>query len=145
MPTQRSIELNPVSALGYANLSAHLTPAGRYREALEAADRALQLTPGNIGAQVSRATAQLLSEEAAKALEQGESIERAAYRLYLRALANFSLDQMPESDAALAALTEQYSDRNGFEIACVHAWRVKPMKRLRGSNACLMTGSRILG
>ena len=121
--TKRSIELNPISAIGYANLSAHLSRAGRYREAHSAADKALQLTPGNIGAQVNGATALLLSEEAVKALEQGELVERVPYRLYLQALANFSLGRLVEADAALTALTEQFSDRNGFEIACVHAWR----------------------
>ena len=126
--TEQSIQLNPISAVGYANLAAHLSRAGRYREALEAAGTALELTPGNIGAQVNRAIALLLVEQPARALEQSESVGREAYRLYVQALAHHSLGQSGAADTVLEELIAGYSDRNGFEIAGVYAWRGEPGK-----------------
>ncbi len=120
--TTRSIELNPISTTGYVNLSDQLTRAGRHTDAIAAASKALELTPGSVSAQANLALAYLLAEQPEEALAAAERINWRFFQLLARALAHHDLGNGKESDAAFAAMLDEYSDSRAFYIATAFAW-----------------------
>jgi adenylate cyclase len=121
--TQRSLALNPVSAVGYVNLSDQLTHAGRPADAVEAARKAIELAPGNSAAKVNLAGAYLLAEQPEMAIEVAEQFDWPFYELLINAMAYNDLGRFDESNDALLVMTDQYADVRAFRIAAVHAWR----------------------
>ena len=124
--TRRSLALNPVSAVGYVNLSDQLTHAGRPADAAEAAEaarKAIELAPGNSTAKVNLAAAYLLAEQPEMAIEVAEQFDWAFYELFINAMAYNDLGRFDESNDALLVMTDQYANDRAFRIAAVHAWR----------------------
>jgi serine/threonine-protein kinase len=121
--TQKGLALNPVSAIGYANLSDQLGHAGRPADAVEAARKAIELAPGNSIAKVNLAGAYLLGEQPEMAIEVAEQFDWPFYELFIHALAYDDLGRFDESNDALVMMMEQYADDRAFRIAAVHAWK----------------------
>ena len=97
--------------------------ASRPFEAIEAARKAVELTPGNATARVNLAAAYLLAEQPEKAIEEVDKVDWDLYQLSIKTLAYHMLDQATESDDALIQMTERYANARALRIASVHAWR----------------------
>ena len=121
--TNKSIERNPLSASAFSNLSDQLYQGRRFADAIDAATRSLQLSPGHPSAIVNLAAAQVFAEEPAGALETVAGIEIRFYLLFVEALAQFDLGHQAKADEALAALTMEYADHRAAYVAAIHAYR----------------------
>lgn len=121
--TNQSVSQNPLSASAYNNLSDQLYQAGRYRDAIESASRALQLAPESTGATVNLAISQILAEEPGAALTSIASLDVPFYVFFIEALARFDLGERQAADAALASLAEDYPDQRAAYIAAIYAYR----------------------
>ncbi len=120
---KRSIVLNPVTTVGYSNLSDMLARAGRPIDAIKAAQKAIELAPGNLIARVNLAAAYLLAEQTEKALEEVETVDWRFAQLLIRSLAYHTLGQTAQSDEALSQLADEFGGTNAFSIAMVYSWR----------------------
>jgi tetratricopeptide (TPR) repeat protein len=143
--TRRSITLNPVAAAGYINLSDQLSHARRYAESIEAANRALELSPGHPTAMVNLAVSHVLNDEPGEALRVAESIDMPFYREFLSALASFDLGQLAASDAALSAVIEGYADQRASYVAVILARRGETDQAFDWLQRAIDEGQRILG
>jgi TolB-like protein/Flp pilus assembly protein TadD len=121
--TRQSLRLNPVSSTGYSNLSDQLTHAGKPIEAIAAAEKSVELSPGNATGQLNLAIAYLLAEQPERALEEAAKVDWPFYNRFVEVAAWSDLGRRAESDAMLAELIENYSDRRSLRIASLHAWR----------------------
>lgn len=120
---ERSIMLNPVTTVGYSNLSDLLARAGRPIDAIKAAQKGIELAPGNLVARVNLAGAYLLAEQPKKALEEVRTLDWRFAQLLVRSLAHHTLGQTAESDEALSQLANEYGGTNAYSVAMVYAWR----------------------
>lgn len=121
--TNQSLSRDPMAAAAYINLSDQLYQGKRFAEAVDLARHARQLAPGNAGAIINLAAAQLFMEDPELALETIAAAEIPFYRLLIEALAHVDLGHRPEADAALARLTEDFAEQRAAYIAAVHAYR----------------------
>jgi len=120
--TERGIELNPISATGYVNLTDQLTRAGRHNDAVAAATKAIELIPGNVTARANLALAYVLAEQPEEALAAAERTDWHFFQLLAQSLAHYDLGNFSESDEAFAAMIDEYSDSRAFYIATAYAW-----------------------
>ncbi|MGI9225039.1 MAG: tetratricopeptide repeat protein, partial [Woeseiaceae bacterium] len=121
--TNRGLDLNPVNASGFSNLSDQLYQARRFSDAIAAAQRSLEIAPGNPTGFVNLAAAQLFAENPAATLELAESFNIAFYRLFFSALAFFDLDRHSEANAALSSLITDFATQRAAYIAAIYAYR----------------------
>jgi TolB-like protein/Tfp pilus assembly protein PilF len=121
--TNRGLDLNPVNASGHSNLSDQLYQARRFSDAITAAERSLEIAPGNPTALVNLAAAQLFAENPAATLEIAESFDIDFYRLFFSALALFDLGRDAEANEALSLLTADFATMRAAYIAAIHAYR----------------------
>lgn len=121
--TNRGLNLNPVNASGFSNLSDQLYQARRFSDAIAAAQRSLEIAPGNPTGFVNLAAAQLFAENPAATLELAESFNIAFYRLFFSALAFFDLDRHTEANAALSSLITDFATQRAAYIAAIYAYR----------------------
>ncbi|HEX9708201.1 MAG TPA: hypothetical protein VGA24_11245, partial [Steroidobacteraceae bacterium] len=113
--------LDPLSAINRYNLAYHLYAAGRYEDAIAEMRRTLELNPAQeVGLQCFSLVL-LRRFDAAARLARGMAV--GADRLECEALFRHALGQRAESNAALAALTEEFGGTEPFRIAEVHAYR----------------------
>jgi TolB-like protein/Tfp pilus assembly protein PilF len=121
--TNRGLDLNPVNASGFTNFSDQLYQARRFSDAITAAERSLEIAPGNPTALVNLAAAQLFAENPAATLEIAESFDIDFYRLFFSALALFDLGRDAEANEALSSLTADFATMRAAYIAAIHAYR----------------------
>ena len=121
--SREAIARDPISPVSWSNLSGQFNRAGRYSEAIGAAQKALELRPGMLGARVNLCEAYLLSEQPDRALACAESIENRFHELKTRAFAYHALGRDEDALAALSAIADQSGDQSAFEIARIQAWR----------------------
>jgi TolB-like protein/tetratricopeptide (TPR) repeat protein len=118
---RRVVESDPLNAIVADNLGSFLMNAGKLDEAREMMKRSLEISPGNPSAQEELAVLDLVSRNAAAALEGFRKLSGPA-RLVGVAAAAHTLGREEESRAALSELERDHTDRP-FQIAGVHAWR----------------------
>jgi tetratricopeptide (TPR) repeat protein len=113
---------DPISPVGYVNLSQYYILAGRYDEAIRTAQTALSLSPGTGGAQYRLGEALLRKgePEAAQAAFQLEEDEE--WRVKGKALTSYELERFADFEEAFAELREKWGERWPIEVAHVYAW-----------------------
>lgn len=120
---RQAVALDPVNPRARSFLAFNLAVAGRFAEARAEFPRVVELNPAAPWAHAGLGLAFLIEgkfEEAAVAA-QDDAGEWA--RLLIVACARWGEKRIPESDAALAQLTETFADTAAYQIAEVHAYR----------------------
>jgi TolB-like protein/tetratricopeptide (TPR) repeat protein len=118
---RRVVESDPLNSIVADNLGTFLMNAGRFDEARAMLKRSLEISPGNPSAQEEVPVLDLVSGNAAAALEGFRKLAGPS-RLVGVAAAAHTLGREEESRAALAELERDHGDEP-FLIASVHAWR----------------------
>jgi TolB-like protein/class 3 adenylate cyclase/tetratricopeptide (TPR) repeat protein len=119
----QAVALDPVSAQARSFLAFNLAVARKFAEARAEYPRVVELNPAAPWAHAGLGLSFLMEgkfEEAAVAA-QDDAAEYA--RLVIVATARWGQKRIPESDAALARLTEGFADTAAYQIAEVHAYR----------------------
>jgi TolB-like protein/Tfp pilus assembly protein PilF len=142
--TNRGLDLNPVNASGHTNLSDQLYQARRFSDAITAAERSLEIAPGNPTALVNLAAAQLFAENPAATLEIAGSIDIDFYRLFFLALALSDLGRNAEANEALSSLTADFATMRAAYIAAVHAYRGETDEAFRWLQRAIDERQRVL-
>jgi tetratricopeptide (TPR) repeat protein len=114
--------LNPIPSTGYVNLSDQLIRVGRHSDAIVAASKALELTPGSVTARANLALAYVLAEQPEEALAAAERSDWRFFQLLTQTLAHHDLGNASESDIAFTAMIDEYFDSRAFYIATAFAW-----------------------
>ena len=117
-----SVSRDPVNPSGYFNLAQHYTLAGRYEEAIEAAETALKLSPGMPGAHYFIGESRLRMGQPELALAAFEQETDDEWRVKGIALALYELGRSEEFQEKFAELRAGWEDRWPTEIAHVYAW-----------------------
>jgi tetratricopeptide (TPR) repeat protein len=120
---RQAVTLDPVSAQARSFLAFNLAVARKFAEARAEYPRVVELNPAAPWAHAGLGLSFLMEgkfEEAAVAA-QGDAGEWA--RLLIVACARWGQKRIPEADAALAQLTENFADTAAYQIAEVHAYR----------------------
>jgi TolB-like protein/Flp pilus assembly protein TadD len=117
-----TISRDPVSAAGHSNLGLNYNSAGRYDDAIASFSTALQLHPGYSGAMYKIGISQMLKGDPQTALESMLQ-EDSVWGMIGLPMIYHDLGQDSESDAALAALIDQYGQGWAYNIAYVLAYR----------------------
>src|SRR5438093_8534081 len=117
------VALDPVNPQARSYLAFNLAATGQFAEAQAEYPRVVELNPAAPYAHAGLGLAFLVKgkfEEAVTAA-QDEAAEWA--KLVIVAIARWSQKRIPESDAALARLTEAFAETAAYQIAEVHAYR----------------------
>jgi TolB-like protein len=117
-----SVARDPVNPSGYFNLAQHYLLAGRYEDAIEAAQTALKLSPGMPGAHYYTGEALLRMDRSGEALESFVQETDDEWRVKGTALALYELERHEEFEGKFAELREGWEERWPTEIAHVYAW-----------------------
>ena len=117
-----SVARDPVNPSGYFNLAQHYVLAGRYEDAIEAAQTALKLSPGMPGAHYFTGEALLHMDRAGEALESFVQETDDEWRVKGTALALYELERQEEFEEKFTELREGWEERWPTEIAHVYAW-----------------------
>jgi TolB-like protein/cytochrome c-type biogenesis protein CcmH/NrfG len=120
---RKAVDLDPVNPQARAFLAFNLAATKRFAEARAEYPRVVELNPAAPWAHAGLGLAFLLEgkfEEAVAATE-GEAGEWA--RLLIVACARWGEKKIPEADAALAQLTENFPGTAAYQIGEVHAYR----------------------
>jgi tetratricopeptide (TPR) repeat protein len=120
---RQAVALDPVNPRARSFLAFNLAVAGRFAEARAEFPRVVELNPAAPWAHAGLGLAFLIEgkfEEAAVAA-QDDAGEWA--RLLIVECARLGEKRIPESDAALAQLTETFADTAAYQLAEVHAYR----------------------
>jgi TolB-like protein len=120
---RQAVVLDPVNPRARSFLAFNLAVARQFAEARAEFPRVVELNPAAPWAHAGLGLAFLIEgkfEEAAVAA-QDDAAEWA--RLLIVACARWGEKRIPESDAALAQLTETFADTAAYQIAEVHAYR----------------------
>ena len=116
------VERDPISPVGYVNLSQYYVLAGRQDEAISTAQTALSLSPGTGGAQYRLGEALLRKGEPEAALTAFQLEEDEEWRVKGKALASYDLERFADFEEAFAELREKWGERWPIEVAHVYAW-----------------------
>jgi len=120
---RQAVALDPVNPRARSFLAFNLAVAGQFAEARAEFPRVVELNPAAPWAHAGLGLSFLIEgkfEEAAVAA-QDDAGEWA--QLLIVACARWGEKRIPESDAALAQLTETFADVAAYQIAEVHAYR----------------------
>jgi tetratricopeptide (TPR) repeat protein len=118
---QRVVEGDPLNSIVADNLGWFLLNAGRFDEARAMLQRSLEISPGNPTAQEGISVLDLVTGNAAAALEGFRKLDGSS-RLVGIAAAAHTLGREEESRAALAEFERDHADQ-AFLVAGVKAWR----------------------
>lgn len=144
--TRESIAKNPLSSVGYTNLSDQLGRVGRFDEAVAAARRAAEIAPQSLIARANLGLSHVLASEPGSALEVAAEFDVASfYRVYIEALAYHDLGQAGPAEKALEQMESAYADTRAFYIATVYAWRDDTEMAFTWLDRALESGQRTLG
>jgi len=117
------VALDPVNPQARSYLAFNLAATGQFADAQAEYPRVVELNPAAPYAHAGLGLAFLVKgkfEEAVTAA-QDEAAEWA--KLVIVAIARWSQKRIPESDAALARLTEAFAETAAYQVAEVHAYR----------------------
>jgi len=120
---RKAVDLDPVNPQARAFLAFNLAATKRFAEAQAEYPRVVELNPAAPWAHAGLGLAYLIEgkfQEAVSATE-GEAGEWA--RLLVVACALWGQKKIPEADAALAKLTNDFPETAAYQIAEVHAYR----------------------
>jgi adenylate cyclase len=120
---RRAIELDPLAAKNWSDLSDMYTALGDYAAARAATNRALEIQPEDPFALHHRAELELVEGRAAEALQSYGKVDLEGLRLMGTAMAEHELLHEAASDAALGILIEKYANSAAYQIALIYAWR----------------------
>jgi TolB-like protein/Tfp pilus assembly protein PilF len=113
---------DPVSPRSHSNLALYYTYAGRWDNAIASSRTAQALSPGYSGGHYQIGIALLFKDEPQAALEAMQA-EKSIWGMVGLPLAYHALGRKDESDAALAALIEEYEKSAPYNIAYIFAYR----------------------
>jgi TolB-like protein/lipoprotein NlpI len=116
-------ERDPVHPVGFANLGNLLLNAGRYEEAITSFQKALELSPDYGWGRYALSVALMQADQPESALVELEKESAKELRLTGRAMIYYTLDEAPQSEAALQALINEFAQDWSFFIAQIYAFR----------------------
>lgn len=121
-PREYAIERDPLNPVGYSNLGSIYYFSGHWDKAIKSYRKALELSPGYIGAQYFSGVSYLMKGEVEKAqkafLQEGDD----EYRTKGEALVAHALEQPDEFQAKVSEMGERWGGQWPSEIAHVYAW-----------------------
>jgi TolB-like protein/DNA-binding winged helix-turn-helix (wHTH) protein/Flp pilus assembly protein TadD len=132
---RKGVTADPVNTYRYDELSTALLAAGKFDEALAAAQRSLEVNDRRPGAHVAVGLVFLVRGDAAAALGEFNRETFEDFRLFGQALAYHALHLKADSDAASTALRSRYPGQSATTWQKFMLFGEKPIKRLPGSSA----------
>ena len=123
---KQAIAVDPLQAKSYSRLGYQLYFAGRYDEADNALQQALELNPQKEQDHITRGEILLARGRPQRALDEIEQESDKDWKLFGEALAYHSLGKPNESDAALKQLIADGQNEWACQIAQVYAYRDEP-------------------
>jgi TolB-like protein/Tfp pilus assembly protein PilF len=123
---QKVVQINPLDADAWSDLSAYLLHDGQLRAAREAYSRSQEISPGNAESAGLLALIDLLDGKAAEAMSAIQKLPKTPPPLKAVAIIQHDLGHPRESDEAvheLASLVEGPAGNIAYDVATVHAWR----------------------
>jgi TolB-like protein/Flp pilus assembly protein TadD len=125
-PREYAIERDPLNPVGHSNLGSIYYFSGRWDQAIASYRKALELSPGYIGAQYFTGASWLMKGEAERAREAFLLEGDDEYRVKGEALSYHALGQQDAFRARVAELAERWGAQWPSEVAHVHAWTGDP-------------------
>jgi serine/threonine-protein kinase len=119
---RKAVDRDPF-VTAYSALSYVLGAAGRWDEAESAARTALALGPNTVLRHYNLARALLFQGKQIAALQEVELEKAETWRLMGRAVVNYALGNMEESDKALNEYKAKFSSHTAMQIADIYAYR----------------------
>ena len=120
---ERAVEQDPLSSTAYHDLATTLYYAGRLQAAETGFHKTLELSPTRTETRSNLAMVLLRSQRAEEALREATLEPVDAFGLCARAIVHHTQGRGDESNLALRALQERYSNDGAYQIAEVHAVR----------------------
>jgi TolB-like protein/Flp pilus assembly protein TadD len=120
---KKAIDEDPLSNAAWGNLGVYYNGLGQYTEARKALKRALDINPDSVYAHWNLGLTELVEGHAEKALAAFPESNATAFHQAGLAMAQHSLRQTAQSQAALDALLATMTERWAYQIAEVYAWR----------------------
>ena len=118
----KGTQRDPLSADTWFRRSIQLNAAGRYAEARDAANRALEISPEHGIARFNLGVSSLLKGDPQTALAEFQRASPGRRQTGI-AMAAADLGRHREAQRALDELIEKYAQSNAYQIAEVYAWR----------------------
>jgi len=118
---RRGASLDQLSPLAYRSLAVVLIDARQYREAIEAANRALSLRPGDVRQAALRGLAQLRLGEIESARQSCDMPPLDWESRMCLAIAYDKLHRRPDAEAQLALMKSELGDSSAFQYAEIYA------------------------
>src|SRR5262249_54007019 len=120
---RRAVALDPVNPQARSYLAYNLAMARQFAEARNEYARVVELNPAAPWAHAGSGLSYLIEGRFEEAAVAAQSDAGKGARLLILACARWGEKRLPESDAALAQLTETFADIAAYQIAEVHAYR----------------------
>jgi TolB-like protein len=118
---RRAIELDQLNPWGYGRLSIALSYAHQYREAIQAADRVLQIDAKNMPIENERGLDQLILGDLDSARKSCATPKRAWEGQLCMAILYDRLHQHAQAEAELAAMQAELGDGAAYQYAEIYA------------------------
>jgi TolB-like protein len=118
---RRAIAMDQLNPQGYAFLSFALSDAQRYREAIEASDRALQIDPKSSDIKNARGLNYLMLDELESARDSCETENRDWQGRLCMAILYEKLRRHPDAESERAALQSEFGDGSAYQQAEIYA------------------------
>ncbi len=119
----RALEQDPLSSSSHQNLAAALEAMDRFADSEAEHRKALELAPQRSGTRALLSLTLLVLDRGEEALAEASREPEESFRLWALAIVHHGLGHRAESDAALNALIEKYSEDSAFQIADVYTVR----------------------
>lgn len=120
---RKAVAVDPVNPAARSNLAQNLVVTGQFAEGEAEYPRVVELNPAAPYAHAGLAESYLAQEKFADAVTEAQKDAAEWARLTIVAPALWGLKRVPESDAALARLKNEFGDIAAYQIAEVHAYR----------------------
>jgi len=117
----RSITLDPLNPLGYTILALALQYGGRYRESLEAVDRALELNPTDVGSRNHRGFTELMSGQFDAAQKDCAGADRTWIGRLCLTLLYHKRGEQSQAQAELADMQKKLGDGAAYQYVEIYA------------------------
>lgn len=120
---RHAVALDPINPAARGYLALHFANTQQFVEARAEYPRVVELNPAAPHAHAGLGLSYLLEGKFEEAVNEAQQDAAGWARLVIVAAARWSQKRIPESDAALAELTEGFADIAAVQIAEVHAYR----------------------
>ncbi len=118
---RKAIALDPLNPLAYARLTYALSDARRHREAIEAADRALQFNPGSTSLINAQGVEYLLLGDLVAAQRSCATPKRYWVGQFCMAIVYDRLHRRPDAEAEIAAMKKDLGIGAAYQYAVIYA------------------------